>query len=127
MPGTSWQGSWDALYFHKMAYSGLAYYSRWDLNTGPGFLAPELAQAAANRTADNVACNLARLAWRMAGDRLLAVTTAAPARPAPAAAFNITSGTVPSIIERRPALFFLGHILPIFARFFAIFSLFSPS
>ena len=41
VPGTSWQGSWDALYFHKMAYSGLAYYSRWDLNTGPGFLAPE--------------------------------------------------------------------------------------
>ena len=36
-------------------------------------------------------------------------------------------GTVPSIIERRPALFFLGHISPIFARLFAIFSLFSPS
>ena len=90
VPGTSWQGSWDALYFHKMAYSGLAYYSRWDLNTGPGFLAPELAQAGANQTADNVACNLARLAWRMAGDRLLAVTTAAPARPTPAAAFNTT-------------------------------------
>ena len=35
--------------------------------------------------------------------------------------------TVPSIIERRPALFFLGHISPIFARFFAVFSLFSPS
>ena len=27
-----------------------------------------------------------------------------------------------SIIERQPALFFLGHISPIFARFFAVFS-----
>ena len=36
-------------------------------------------------------------------------------------------GTVPSIIERRPALFFLGHISPIFAPFFAVFSRFSPS
>ena len=35
--------------------------------------------------------------------------------------------TAPSIIERRPALFCLGHISPIFARFFAVFSLFSPS
>ena len=32
-----------------------------------------------------------------------------------------------SIIERRPALFFLGHILPVFARVFAVFSRFSPS
>ena len=32
-----------------------------------------------------------------------------------------------SIIERRPALFFLGHILPIFARFFSVLSPFSPS
>ena len=36
-------------------------------------------------------------------------------------------GTVPSIIERRPALFFLGHIAPIFAPFFLVFSRFSPS
>ena len=36
------------------------------------------------------------------------------------------AGTDASIIERRPALFFLGHISPI-ARFFAIVSLFSPS
>ena len=34
---------------------------------------------------------------------------------------------VPSIIERRPALFFLGHISPIFAPFFLVFSRFSPS
>ena len=33
-------------------------------------------------------------------------------------------GTDPSIIERRPTLFFLGHISPTFARFFAVFSLF---
>ena len=32
-----------------------------------------------------------------------------------------------SIIERRPALFFLGHISPIFAPFFLVFSRFSPS
>ena len=39
-----------------------------------------------------------------------------------------TSGlSVPSIIKRWPALFVLGHISPIFARFFATFSLFSPS
>ena len=37
------------------------------------------------------------------------------------------NGTVPSIIERRPALFFLGHISPIFAPFFLVFSRFSPS
>ena len=37
------------------------------------------------------------------------------------------TGTVPSIIERRPALFFLGHISPIFAPFFLVFSRFSPS
>ena len=36
-------------------------------------------------------------------------------------------GTVPSIIERRPALFFTGHISPIFAPFFLVFSRFSPS
>ena len=36
-------------------------------------------------------------------------------------------GTDPSIIERRPTLFSLGHISPIFARFFAVFSLFAPS
>ena len=35
--------------------------------------------------------------------------------------------TEPSSIEGQPALFFLGHISPIFARFFAVFSLFSPS
>eukprot|EP01045_Picozoa_sp_COSAG04_P021153 COSAG04_NODE_2247_length_4455_cov_2.651745_1_plen_40_part_10 len=35
-------------------------------------------------------------------------------------------GTLPSIIERRPALFFLGHISPIFAPFFLVFSRFSP-
>ena len=39
----------------------------------------------------------------------------------------IALGTAPSIIGRRPALFFLGRISPIFARFFAVFSLFSPS
>ena len=39
----------------------------------------------------------------------------------------LADGTVPLSIERRPALFFLGHISPIFARFFAVFSLFSPS
>ena len=32
-----------------------------------------------------------------------------------------------SIIERRPALFFLGRFSPIFAPFFAVFSRFSPS
>ena len=37
------------------------------------------------------------------------------------------SGTAPSIIERRPALFFLGRISPIFAPFFLVFSRFSPS
>ena len=37
-----------------------------------------------------------------------------------------SAGTDASIIERRPALFFLGHISPIFARIFAIFSLFFP-
>ena len=39
------------------------------------------------------------------------------------------SGTVPSIIERRPALFFLGHIspfCPVFSRFFAVFSVLTP-
>ena len=40
---------------------------------------------------------------------------------------NMVQGTVPSIIERRPALFFLGHISPIFAPFFLVFSRFSPS
>ena len=35
--------------------------------------------------------------------------------------------TVPSIVEWRPALFFLGHISPIFAPFFLVFSRFSPS
>ena len=30
-------------------------------------------------------------------------------------------------VERRPALFFLGHISPIFAPFFLVFSRFSPS
>ena len=35
--------------------------------------------------------------------------------------------TDPSVIERQPALFFLGHISPIFAPFFAVFSPFSPS
>ena len=33
----------------------------------------------------------------------------------------------PSVIERWPALFFLGHISPTFARFFSVFSLFPPS
>ena len=37
------------------------------------------------------------------------------------------ASTVPSIIERRPALIFLGHISPIFAPFFLVFSRFSPS
>ena len=36
-------------------------------------------------------------------------------------------GTDTSIIERRPALFFLGHISPIFAPLFLVFSRFSPS
>ena len=40
---------------------------------------------------------------------------------------RIAPGTVPSIIERRPALFFLGQISPIFAPFFLVFSRFSPS
>ena len=35
--------------------------------------------------------------------------------------------TDPSIIEGQPALFFLGHISPIFAPFFLVFSRFSPS
>ena len=35
--------------------------------------------------------------------------------------------TYPSQIGRRPALFFLGHISPIFAPFFLVFSRFSPS
>ena len=35
--------------------------------------------------------------------------------------------TYPSRIGRRPALFLLDHISPIFARFFSVFSLFSPS
>ena len=35
--------------------------------------------------------------------------------------------TDPSSIEGQPAHFFLGHISPISARFFAIFSLFAPS
>eukprot|EP01045_Picozoa_sp_COSAG04_P006959 COSAG04_NODE_353_length_16071_cov_8.722514_4_plen_136_part_00 len=36
-------------------------------------------------------------------------------------------GTEPSIIEGQPALFFLGHISPIFAPFFLVLSRFSPS
>ena len=44
-----------------------------------------------------------------------------------AGAAGARAGTVPSIVERRPALLFLGHISPISARFFAVFSLFSPS
>jgi hypothetical protein len=40
-----------------------------------GFLAPSLSKAIANVTADNVACNLARLAHRMTGDHLLAIST----------------------------------------------------
>ena len=35
--------------------------------------------------------------------------------------------TYPSRIGRRPALFLDGCISPIFARFFSVFSLFSPS
>ena len=35
--------------------------------------------------------------------------------------------TYPSQIGRRPALFFLGHISPIFAPFFLVLSRFSPS
>eukprot|EP01045_Picozoa_sp_COSAG04_P002149 COSAG04_NODE_76_length_28498_cov_7.756294_11_plen_139_part_00 len=45
----------------------------------------------------------------------------------PESAMVALLSTEPSIIERRPALFFLGHISPIFARVFAIFSLSSPS
>ena len=37
------------------------------------------------------------------------------------------NATYPSRIGRRPALFFLGHISPIFAPFFLVFSRFSPS
>ena len=40
---------------------------------------------------------------------------------------DLEGGTVPSIIERRPALFFSGHISPIFAPLFLVFSRFSPS
>ena len=48
-------------------------------------------------------------------------------RPGDLVVATETNGAVPSIIERRPANIFLGHISPIFVRFFAIFSLFSPS
>ena len=40
------------------------------------------------------------------------------------ASWNVRS---PQLLERRPALFLIGHFSPVFARFFAVFSLFSPS
>ena len=73
------------MFAHKIIQSGFSWYSRWDVNAGPSFLTPSLSKAGANVTVDNVACNLARLVSRMAGDNLLAITssnsTAAPPKP----------------------------------------------
>ena len=49
-------------------------------------MAPSLSKAIANVTADNVACNLARLAHRMTGDHLLAIATESTGKSAARAA-----------------------------------------
>ena len=78
-----------------MIQSGFSWYSRWDVNAGPSFLTPSLSKAGANVTVDNVACNLARLVSRMAGDNLLAITSSnSTAAPAPATPPSILNATV---------------------------------
>ena len=74
----------------------MSYYSRWDVNSGPGFLAPELNKAGSNTTVDNIAINLARLASWMTGDKLLAIETTAANLPIMARA---TDGMPPSILN----------------------------
>eukprot|EP01051_Picozoa_sp_SAG22_P012608 SAG22_NODE_1327_length_4730_cov_3.576549_4_plen_267_part_00 len=92
---------------------GLSYYSRWDVNTGPGFLAPELNKAASNTTVDNVAINLARLASRMTGDKLLAIettnTAGIPAGPTDGSYHRSRAPPPPSILNASVSVKFTGN------------------
>jgi hypothetical protein len=77
--GTGYQASWDAMFFKALAYSGSpgAYYSRWGVNAANNLFAkPE-------STVDNVAANVAQLAYKLAGGRLVTVTTNSTGPPAP--------------------------------------------
>lgn len=95
--GTGYQASWDALFLKKLVHSGSrgAYYSRWGVSANyqelPGslFADPEL-------TVTNVAANVAKLGYKLAGGRLITVnSTSAPSRLS-AAALRVCSGCVPS-------------------------------
>lgn len=71
--GTGYQASWDAMFFKALAYSGSpgAYYSRWGVNFANHLFAqPE-------STVDNVAANVAKLAYKLEGGHLVAVTVTA--------------------------------------------------
>ena len=68
------------------------------------------------------------------GTHVTNVSQRAQIRPSPTHQHRSSSAlrqpnrfTGPSSIEGQPALFFIGHISPIFARFFSMFSRFSPT
>lgn len=65
--GAGFQASFDALLFKLLVSSGCehSYYSRWGANAANGLFCP------AESTVDNVATNVARLAYRMAGSQLI--------------------------------------------------------
>ena len=68
------------------------------------------------------------------GTHVTNVSQRAQIRPSPTHQHRSSSAlrqpnrfTGPSSIEGQPALFFIGHISPIFARFVSVFSRFSPA
>ena len=74
--GDPYQGSWDALFYKLLVASGSpgAYYARWGLSTGFLF-------APAAEVVDNVAANLARLAYTQAGGTFVPTTNASLTAP----------------------------------------------
>ena len=69
--GDSYQGSWDALLFKLLTNTGVpdAYYARWGINSGNDGLFSQ-----GSGVIDNVASNLAKLAFMMNGSSFIPTT-----------------------------------------------------
>lgn len=75
--GHSYQGSFDAFFFKAMVYANVSYYSRWSVNSN--------GLRDWNVNADAVATNLARLTYRMQGERVVLVTNSSSSSSMPGA------------------------------------------
>jgi hypothetical protein len=71
--GTSYQASFDSLFFDRMVTGGMDYYSRWGLAAGTSGLGPDATGSLAN-----VAGNVALLTSRLAGSTLAAYNLSLP-------------------------------------------------